>query len=56
MDELSYRSASECLAALRNREVSSLELVDACIARIEALNPELRLLQRITTVPERRRA
>jgi len=41
MDELSYRSALECLAALRNRDVSSLELVDACIARIEALNPEL---------------
>ncbi|MGB5265183.1 MAG: amidase [Polyangiales bacterium] len=41
MDELSHRSASECLAALRTREVSSLELVDACIARIEALNPEL---------------
>jgi amidase len=41
MDALSHRSASECLAALRTREVSSLELVDACIARIEALNPEL---------------
>ncbi len=41
MDELSFWSASESLAALRNREVSSLELVDACIARIEALNPEL---------------
>ncbi len=38
---MSHRSASECLAALRTREVSSLELVDACIARIEALNPEL---------------
>jgi amidase len=41
MDELSYRSASECLALLRNREVSSVELVDSCIARIEALNPTL---------------
>ena len=41
MDELSYRSASECLAALRDRDVSSLELVDACIARIESLNSEL---------------
>ena len=41
MDELSFRSASECLAALRTREVSSLELVDASISRIEALNPEL---------------
>ncbi|MBW2551266.1 MAG: amidase [Deltaproteobacteria bacterium] len=41
MGELSYRSASECLALLRNGEASSLELVDSCIARIEALNPEL---------------
>ena len=41
MNELGYRSASECLALLRNGEVSSLELVDSCIARIEALNPEL---------------
>jgi amidase len=41
MNELNYRSASECLALLRNREVSSLELVDACIARIEALNPDI---------------
>ncbi|NNE48361.1 MAG: amidase, partial [Rhodothermales bacterium] len=41
MDELSYRSASECLAALQSQDVSSLELVDACIARIEALNPAL---------------
>jgi amidase len=41
MDELSYRSASECLALLQSREVSSVELVDSCIARIEALNPEI---------------
>ena len=41
MNELGYRSASECLALLRDGEVSSLELVDSCIARIEALNPEL---------------
>ena len=41
MDELNLRSASECLSALRKREVSSLELVDASIARIEALNPKL---------------
>jgi len=41
MNELSYRSASECLTLLRNRELSSLELVDSCIARIEALNPDI---------------
>lgn len=41
MDELSYRSASECLGLLRSGEVSSLQLVDFCIARIDALNPDL---------------
>lgn len=41
MDDPSYWSASRCLAALRGGEVSSLELVDACIARIERLNPEI---------------
>lgn len=41
MDGLSYWSASACLASLRSGEVSSLELVDASISRIEALNPEL---------------
>jgi amidase len=41
MDELSYESASACLALLRSRKVSSVELVDACIVRIEALNAEL---------------
>ncbi len=41
MEQLSYRSASECLALLQSGEVTSLELVDSCIARIEALNPKL---------------
>jgi amidase len=41
MGEPSYWSAAECLRALHARELSSLELVDACIARIERLNPEI---------------
>ena len=41
MDDLRYRTASECMALLRNGDLSSVELVDASIARIEALNPEL---------------
>ncbi|MFW2389487.1 MAG: amidase family protein, partial [Polyangiales bacterium] len=41
MDELSYRSAAQCLAMLRDGEVSSLELVDASIARIESQNDQL---------------
>ncbi len=41
MNESTYWSAGECLTALQAGEVSSVELVDACIARIERLNPEL---------------
>lgn len=41
MGDCVYWSAGECLAALDEGEVSSVELVDACIARIDALNPAL---------------
>ena len=41
MSESSFRTASDALTLLRNRQVSSLELVDACISRIESLNPKL---------------
>lgn len=34
-------SGLECRAALERGDVSSVELVDACVARIEALNPSL---------------
>lgn len=41
MDELHYRTASECLDLLRSGALSALELLDASIARIEALNPDI---------------
>jgi len=41
MNDPSHWTARECLEALSERKVSSLELVDACIARVEALNPSL---------------
>ena len=41
MNEFTYWSAGKCLAALQTGEVSSVELLDACIARIDRLNPEL---------------
>lgn len=41
MDEVTYRSATECLTLLRSGQISSVELVDFCIARIEALNPAI---------------
>src|ERR1700693_1986455 len=37
-DDLAYRPASALVQALANREVSARELVDAAIARIEALD------------------
>ena len=41
MDELCFESVT-CLAALiRTGKASSLEVVDACLARIEAVNPRL---------------
>lgn len=38
-NDLTYLSAGKCLTLLRNGEVSSVELVDSCISRIDALNP-----------------
>src|SRR5260221_6409749 len=40
-DELCFASASWLAAALRTRDVSSIEIVDACLARIEQVNPSL---------------
>lgn len=41
MRELIYRSASELARAIREREVSSEEVVHACSLRIEEVNPRL---------------
>ena len=38
---LEYRTASELLRALQEKQVSSVELVDFAIARIEALDPKI---------------
>jgi amidase len=40
-DDFSYRFAADLLKDLANRRVSSRELVDAAIARIEALDPKI---------------
>lgn len=39
MSDSQYWSATECVAALRRGDVSSVELIDEAIARIEATNP-----------------
>ena len=46
-------SASELARALRERRVSSRELVEACLARIERVNPSLRAV--VALCPERAR-
>ncbi len=40
-DALMYRTASDLVRALAAREISSRELVEAAIARIEAINPRI---------------
>src|SRR5574338_329082 len=41
MSELGLASATECLAALRRREVGSRELLEHCLRRVERWNGEL---------------
>ena len=38
---LAYRSATELVEMLANREMSARELLDAAISRIEALDPKI---------------
>jgi amidase len=40
-DELAYTTATELAGRIRRRELSPVEVVDACIERIEARNPTL---------------
>ena len=49
-----YWSAAECVAALRRGDISSVELVDEAIARIEVLNPRFNIV--VATDFERARA
>ena len=39
--ELGFTPATELAAAIRQRQLSPVEIVDAFLARIEALNPQL---------------
>src|ERR1043165_5165770 len=41
MDEIIYASATELARAIRQREVSSSEVVEAHLARIEEVNPKV---------------
>ena len=47
-DELCFASTTWMAAAIAGRRVSSLELVDACLARIERVNPAINAVVRFT--------
>ena len=49
MDELPlhYRSATELGGLIRRREVSSVEVVNACLARISEVNPRVNAVVRL---------
>ena len=52
-DERCYASATALAAMIRRREASSAEIVAACLARIEAVNPRLNV-ERFTPVMAKR--
>lgn len=54
MTDLIRRSAVELVAMIARKELSARELLDACLERIERVNPELNAI--VTLVPEMARA
>jgi amidase len=56
MDEIIYSSATELARAIREREVSSGEVVEAHLARIEEVNPKLNAVVQLTAEAARARA
>ena len=56
-DELSYTTAADVAARIRDRELSPVEVVDATIERIEARNPSITaVVTRGSTTRARQRA
>jgi amidase len=56
MTDLMLASATSLAAAIREKRVSSVEVVDAHLARIEAVNPKLNAVVQLTADNARRRA
>ncbi len=56
MSELTYKSATELAAMIQAKQVSSSEVVDAHIARIEAVNPKLNAVVQLMAESARARA
>lgn len=51
MSELVWKTAVELAGLIRRREVSALEVLTACLERIDAVNPQLNAI--VTYLPER---
>ncbi len=51
MDELIYASAASLAHAIRDKQVSSQEVVEAYIHRIESVNPQLNAVVQLTAEP-----
>ena len=48
MEGLIFLSATELARIIREKEVSSFEVVKACLARIEAVNPRINAVVQLT--------
>ena len=48
MDELIYASATALAKAIRAKKVSSVEVIEAHLKRIEAVNPKLNAVVQLT--------
>lgn len=56
MEDLIYASATVLARAIRDKEVSSEELVNAYLQRIEAVNPTLNAVVQLTAEAAREQA
>ena len=56
MDDLAFRGAAELADAIRTRKVSSRELLDHYLARIDEINPSLNAVVTLDTERARKRA
>jgi len=56
LSEIIFYSATSLAQAIREKRVSSAEVVDACLRRIEAINPKLNALVQLTADNARQRA
>ena len=56
MDDLIYTSAADLAAAIRARQISSAEVVEAYLRRIEAVNPRLNALVQVAAASARAQA